>query len=81
MKFREKRIDVGGKTGVSGLDVKDLKVLVEPLRNKSGAKTAAMVAELSDVMLELYLSTTRESSRKRAIRRMWEIEEWFTEKS
>ncbi len=81
MKLREKRIDVGWKTGVSGLNVRDLKALVEPLREKSGAKTAAMVAELSDAMFELYLSTTKEPSRKRAIRRMWEIEEWFTKKS
>lgn len=68
------------KLGISDKDIEETAALAEPLAKVSGAKTAEMVAKMSDAMLEIYLSSTKEENRPRAIRRMWEMEEWITEK-
>ncbi|MEW6222362.1 MAG: hypothetical protein AB1476_03460 [Candidatus Hadarchaeota archaeon] len=64
----------------SELDFVGLQALVEPLRRMEGSKTADMVAEMSDAMLEVFLRTTRENDRERAIKKMWDLEEWLTRK-
>jgi hypothetical protein len=65
---------------ISNKDVKDIRALVEPLLKLGSAKTAEMVAEMSDEMLEVFLSTTKETDRKEAIKKMWDVEEWVTRK-
>ncbi|MEW6592444.1 MAG: hypothetical protein AB1305_01995, partial [Candidatus Hadarchaeota archaeon] len=57
-----------------------LQALVEPLREMEGAKTAEMVAEMSDAMLEVFLRTTKEKDREKAVKKMWDLEEWLTRK-
>jgi hypothetical protein len=69
------------KFGVSDEEIEEIRTLVEPLRKVSGAKTAERVAKLSDEMFESYLSATKEPSRRKAIRRLWELEEWLIGKS
>jgi hypothetical protein len=65
---------------ISNKDVKDIRALAEPLLKLDSAKTAEMVAEMSDEMLEVFLSTTKETDRKEAIKKMWDVEEWVTRK-
>jgi hypothetical protein len=69
------------KLGVSDSEIKNIRVLAESVRDVSGAKTADDMAGLSDAMFEIFISTTKEGDRTRAIRRIWELEEWFTKKS
>lgn len=76
MKFKFRK-----KFGVSEGEIKEIRVLAESLREASGAETVETVAKLSDEKLETYLSTARERNRRKAIRRMWELEEWFSGKS
>lgn len=68
------------KEMVSSDEVKDIKALVEPLMKLDCSKTADMVAEMSDQMLEVFLKTTKEADRQKAIKKMWDVEEWVTRK-
>lgn len=68
------------KTKLTKSEIADIILLCEPLRNVSGGETAGQVAELSDAMLEIFLSTVREKDRRKAIEKMWEMEEWLTGK-
>jgi hypothetical protein len=69
------------KLGVSDEEIKKIRMLVEPLRKVSGAETAGAVAKLSDEMFKAYLSTTKEPNKHKAVKRLWELEEWLTGKS
>ncbi|MEM3518936.1 MAG: hypothetical protein QW179_02090 [Candidatus Hadarchaeales archaeon] len=68
------------KTGLTKSEVADIKTLCDPLKNLDGAETAEQVAELSDTMLEIFLSTMKEADKRKAIEKMWEMEEWLTGK-
>jgi hypothetical protein len=68
------------KSGLSKAEIADIVALCEPLKMVDGAETATQVAELSDAMLEIFLSSTREKERRKAIEKMWEMEEWLTGK-
>jgi hypothetical protein len=70
-----------GKLGVSEGQIREIRALAEPLREIGGAKTAGMVAKLSDERLNAYLSMTRERGKRKAIKRMWELEEWLIGRS
>lgn len=65
---------------VSSDEVKDTQALVEPLLKLDCSKTADMVAEMSDEMLEIFIKTAKEKDRKEAIKKMWDVEEWVTRK-
>ncbi|MFN4133830.1 MAG: hypothetical protein ACK4GQ_05635 [Candidatus Hadarchaeales archaeon] len=61
-------------------EIEDIRTLCDPLKNLDGGETAGQVAELSDAMLEISLSTIKEADRRKAIEKMWEMEEWLTGK-
>jgi hypothetical protein len=69
------------KFGVSDGEIKKIRMLAESLRKVSGAQTAGAVAKLSDEMFKAYLSTRKDLSRREAIKRLWELEEWLIGRS
>jgi len=68
------------KERVSPEDIREVRALVEPLRGFDCARTAEMVAEMSDEMLEAFISTTRETDRQKAIKKIWDVDDWVTRK-
>jgi len=63
---------------ISDKEIERLRMLAESLRNVKGSVTANWTADMSDQMLELMLSAVRVRGRRRALKQMWEVEEWLS---
>jgi hypothetical protein len=66
------------KLPLSDAELERIKALAESLRELKGSQTANRVADLSDSALQLILAATRQRGRRRAIRSMWEVEDWLS---
>ena len=71
---------IRSKLPVSNPELERIRTLAESLKDVKGSQTANRVADFSDATLEMMLSATRQRGRRKAIRSMWEVEDWLSER-
>lgn len=62
---------------ISGAELERIRALAESLREVKGSVTVNRVADFSDALLETALAATKQRGRRKAIKSMWEVEDWL----